>query len=98
VELGTLLTNIINLIPDGVVIFLPSYSFLAKLKEVWQGNGTLNRLDTKKKVRVDITNAPSHFLTPRLQLFFEPQSSAEVDSTLTQYADAIAKVKTLERM
>ncbi|KAJ9095611.1 hypothetical protein QFC21_005482 [Naganishia friedmannii] len=76
VELGTLLANIINLVPDGVVIFLPSYSFLGKLKEVWQGNGTLNRLDAKKK------------------LFFEPQSSAEVDSTLTQYADAIAKKET----
>jgi chromosome transmission fidelity protein 1 len=50
VELGTLLANMINLIPDGVVIFLPSYSFLDKLKEAWTENGTLRRLDAKKKV------------------------------------------------
>lgn len=49
-ELGTLLANMINLIPDGVVIFLPSYSLLDKLKEAWAGNGTLRRLDAKKKV------------------------------------------------
>lgn len=49
-ELGTLLANMINLIPDGVVIFLPSYSFLDKLKDAWTENGTLRRLDAKKKV------------------------------------------------
>lgn len=51
VELGTLLANMINLIPDGVVMFLPSYSFLNQLQEVWKQNGTLQRIDAKKKVR-----------------------------------------------
>ncbi|KAL1410972.1 ATP-dependent DNA helicase chl1 [Vanrija albida] len=69
-ELGAALLSAVGLVPDGVVVFLPSYAFLDKVKAAW-GTGLLDKLDQKKK------------------LFYEPQSAAEVDSTLREYARAI---------
>jgi chromosome transmission fidelity protein 1 len=83
----------INLVPDGVVIFLPSYSFLNQLQDVWKQNGTLQRIDAKKKVNPfgSCSSAQSHRIVCCIQLFFEPQLSGEVETILTQYAQAIAK-------
>lgn len=49
-DLGALISSVINLIPDGVVVFLPSYAFLAKIKEIWQASGLLGRFELRKKV------------------------------------------------
>ncbi|TXT13605.1 hypothetical protein VHUM_00972 [Vanrija humicola] len=68
-ELGAALLSAVGLVPDGVVVFLPSYAFLDKLKAAW--GSLLDKLDQKKK------------------LFYEPQSAAEVDATLRDYARAI---------
>jgi chromosome transmission fidelity protein 1 len=71
-DLGALLQSAIGLVPDGVVVFVPSYSFLDKLKAAWGGDsGLLAKLDQRK------------------QVFYEPQTSAEVDATLRDYALAI---------
>lgn len=68
-ELGAALLSAVGLVPDGVVVFLPSYAFLDKVKTAW-GSNLLDKLDQKK-------------------LFYEPQSAAEVDATLRDYARAI---------
>jgi len=39
-----------GLIPDGVVVFLPSYSFLEKVKNFWAKSGTMARLGERKQV------------------------------------------------
>lgn len=52
-ELGALVSTMINLIPDGLVVFLPSYAFLTKVKDVWGKKGLIEKLDARKKVSSD---------------------------------------------
>lgn len=49
-ELGQILANLVNIVPDGMVVFFPSYNFLNALRARWGGNGTLERLKNKKKL------------------------------------------------
>jgi len=50
-ELGQILSNLVNIIPDGMVVFFPSYSFLNALRVKWKEAGILDRLSQKKTVR-----------------------------------------------
>ena len=50
-ELGAVIQSSINLVPDGVVVFLPSYSFLDQIKASWSTSGLLDKLSEKKQVR-----------------------------------------------
>lgn len=40
----------IGLVPDGVVVFLPSYAFLDALKAAWEPSGLLAKLAQRKQV------------------------------------------------
>lgn len=50
-ELGAVITSVIGLVPDGVVVFVPSYAFLDKVKGAWQASGVLDRIASRKQVR-----------------------------------------------
>ncbi|KAF8579814.1 DNA repair helicase [Ramaria rubella] len=78
-ELGQVLTNLVNLVPHGLVVFFPSYAFLGSVKGAFQKSGLLEKLDLKKK------------------LFFEPESTSEVDSVLRQYALAVSSSSTASK-
>ncbi|EJT51272.1 hypothetical protein A1Q1_07550 [Trichosporon asahii var. asahii CBS 2479] len=62
----------IGLVPDGVVVFVPSYAFLDRLKTSWGGSGGLSEKFSAKK-----------------KIFYEPQTTGEVDVILRDYALAI---------
>jgi hypothetical protein len=49
-ELGRTLLNLTGLVPNGLVVFFPSYPFLGCVKSSWAEDGTLGRLGSKKKV------------------------------------------------
>lgn len=49
-ELGLTLVNLCNVVPDGLVVFLPSYAFLDAVFQRWNTSGTMARLGKKKKV------------------------------------------------
>ncbi|KAH7904949.1 DNA repair helicase [Hygrophoropsis aurantiaca] len=49
-ELGQLLANLCSVVPGGMVVFFPSYSYLNFANEVWTATELLQRLQTKKKV------------------------------------------------
>lgn len=49
-ELGQILSNLVNLVPDGLVVFFPSYSFLNALRAKWKETGVLDRWAQKKTV------------------------------------------------
>ncbi|KJE05212.1 chromosome transmission fidelity protein 1 [Cryptococcus gattii NT-10] len=71
-DLGAVLQAIIGVVPDGVVVFLPSYAFLDKVRAFWMKSGLLQRLGERKQ-----------------QLFYEPQTSGDVETILRDYALAI---------
>jgi hypothetical protein len=58
-ELGSLLSNLCNLVPDGIVVFFPSYNFLEKVKAAWERTGLLAKLKAKKSVRLSFSVCPS---------------------------------------
>ncbi|CAE7051005.1 unnamed protein product [Rhizoctonia solani] len=71
-ELGQTVLNILNLVPNGFVVFLPSYAFLSLVKVAWSKgeNKILERLGKKKKV------------------FYEPQENGDVESVLRDFSAA----------
>jgi chromosome transmission fidelity protein 1 len=49
-DLGQAMFNFANLVPGGMVIFVPSYSFLHGVLGEWEKSGVMQRLRSKKKV------------------------------------------------
>lgn len=45
-----MLYNYACVVPAGMIVFFPSYSFLNTAKDIWAKNKTLDRFGTKKKV------------------------------------------------
>ena len=50
-ELGRLLSNICRVVPEGVVVFLPSFAFEQQLVQHWTTTGLWMQLQQHKKVR-----------------------------------------------
>ncbi len=49
-DLGRSIVNLINLIPDGVVVFFASYGYLDQVCSIWQQSGTYAAIDRKKRI------------------------------------------------
>ncbi|TFK70379.1 DNA repair helicase [Pluteus cervinus] len=49
-ELGQTISNLLNVVPSGIVVFFSSYSFLNAVKKTWSGDGTIAKFGLKKKV------------------------------------------------
>eukprot|EP00047_Mylnosiga_fluctuans_P018133 m.67323 g.67323 ORF g.67323 m.67323 type:complete len:850 (-) comp7449_c0_seq1:401-2950(-) len=49
-ELGRAIANLLAVIPDGVVVFFPSYDFEQRVHALWQGAGILAKMQAKKHV------------------------------------------------
>ncbi|KAG8738501.1 ATP-dependent DNA helicase chl1 [Ceratobasidium sp. 414] len=71
-ELGQTLLNLANLVPNGFVVFLPSYAFLSLVKTSWGkgDNKVLDRLGKKKKI------------------FYEPHENGDVEQVLREFSSA----------
>lgn len=52
-DLSELLRKVCEIVPNGVVVFLPSYFFLSKLKVYMEKNGVLAKIMKKKTVHFD---------------------------------------------
>jgi len=48
-SLGRTILNLCNIVPDGIVIFFPSYQYEKQVYECWQKNGIISNMEKKKK-------------------------------------------------
>jgi chromosome transmission fidelity protein 1 len=49
-ELARVVLNVTSVVPDGVVLFLPSYSYEEELFQFWLAKGYIDKIEKKKKV------------------------------------------------
>lgn len=49
-ELGQIVANFSRIVPDGMVVFLPSFKVLEKVKSLWEQKGIMSSILKKKKV------------------------------------------------
>ncbi|SCV71178.1 BQ2448_2766 [Microbotryum intermedium] len=49
-ELGQSIANLTNVIPHGIVVFVPSYDFLFQVQARWEKTNVITRLGQRKKV------------------------------------------------
>ncbi|KAI0304347.1 DNA repair helicase [Multifurca ochricompacta] len=54
-ELGQIVVNFVRIVPDGMVVFLPSYKMLETVKNLWEKKGIMDSILNKKKVFVEST-------------------------------------------
>jgi len=50
-ELGQIVVNFARVVPGGMVVFLPSYKTLEKVKKLWEEKGIMGAIRNKKRVR-----------------------------------------------
>lgn len=79
--LGTCLLEICNTIPDGLVVFFPSYAYLDQVVSRWQSKST------------DATNGVWDRLLSKKPIFRESKTTTGADDVLAQYSIAIATGK-----
>lgn len=49
-ELGQLLLNVAVVVPEGIVVFVPSFSYLEQLVNRWSSSDIMRRLQQRKQV------------------------------------------------
>lgn len=49
-ELGSFIANICIMIPDGMVVFFPSYNYLEYVMNQWRTGTIYDRISSKKQV------------------------------------------------
>ncbi|KAK9325883.1 helicase C-terminal domain-containing protein [Lipomyces orientalis] len=76
-ELGRTIANLTFVIPDGMVVFFPSYKYMEEVSQCWKKvpNGSMSIWDQ---------------INQRKTIFQEPRDSAQVESILSAYAQALS--------
>lgn len=54
VELGNLVVNLCNAIPNGLVVFFASYAYQNQVHTVWEEKGIHRRIELKKQVNPSV--------------------------------------------
>ncbi|KAF3908903.1 hypothetical protein AA313_de0207043 [Arthrobotrys entomopaga] len=82
-ELGKCILNLCNVIPHGVVVFFPSYSYLESVVKVWEGKaeGESGMLQSGKTLYDSLQG--------KKPVFREAKGSSSVDEVLRDYAKAV---------
>ncbi|EPQ26870.1 uncharacterized protein PFL1_05505 [Pseudozyma flocculosa PF-1] len=98
-ELGATLVNLCNIVPDGLVVFLPSYAFLDTVMERWKTEtpassssviaSEIASATTPSTTTTTTTTATTTSVWKRIEakkrIFVEPKTTREVDAVLRDY-------------
>mgnify|MGYP002620977809 CR=1 FL=1 len=91
-QLGLVLLNICSVVPDGVVVFFPSYSYLDEVVAAWQAPETQNGPSVSFQRKQTLWDR----LAAKKTLFRESKGGSS-DEILQQYSDAIFSAGTASR-
>ncbi|KAK6968419.1 Fanconi anemia group J protein, partial [Biomphalaria glabrata] len=80
-ELGGLVLKVCEIVPHGVLCFLPSYKVLEKLMNRWENIGLLKKLASKKKIIVEPRGSDKVDFEGQMLSFYEALRSGSSDST-----------------
>ncbi|KAK8124129.1 helicase C-terminal domain-containing protein [Apiospora kogelbergensis] len=89
-ELGIAILNICTAVPDGVVVFFPSYGYLEEVVAAWGGGGGADSAPSQQQQQNNTTTPPS--VWARLQskkAVFRESKGGSSDDVLSQYSEAI---------
>ncbi|KAG0370665.1 helicase C-terminal domain-containing protein [Gamsiella multidivaricata] len=82
---GQSLVNILGMIPDGVVVFFVSYSYMAQVLTRWQAKSITASGAVASSTIMDRIQA-------RKRVFVEPREASDADRLLKEYQDCIHKI------
>ncbi|KAF9990293.1 DEAD H (Asp-Glu-Ala-Asp His) box helicase 11 [Mortierella antarctica] len=77
--IGQSLANLLNMIPDGVVVFFVSYSYMAQVLARWRHKPSSSSTGTSILERIQA----------RKRVFIEPREASDADRMLKEYQDCI---------
>ncbi|KAF9431667.1 DEAD H (Asp-Glu-Ala-Asp His) box helicase 11 [Entomortierella beljakovae] len=80
--IGQSLANLLSMIPDGVIVFFVSYSYMAQVLARWQVRATTT-------TGTAATNTIMERIQSRKRVFLEPRETNEADRVLKEYHDCI---------
>ncbi|KAF9292632.1 DEAD H (Asp-Glu-Ala-Asp His) box helicase 11 [Mortierella alpina] len=75
--IGQSLANLLNMIPDGVVVFFVSYSYMAQVLARWKHKPAPTSISILERIQA------------RKRVFIEPREASEADRMLKEYQDCI---------
>ena len=56
-DLGNMMTNYCTILPGGMVIFFPSYTYMESVHKYWSNNGIIDLIRKTKQVFMETRNA-----------------------------------------
>ncbi|XP_038055247.1 ATP-dependent DNA helicase DDX11-like [Patiria miniata] len=82
-EVGRVLANVSNVVPGGVVCFLPSYDYEKRLYNHWEGTGLIKRIELRKRVFREPRKAgQADFVLGQYASFIERCSSGGIPGSM----------------
>ncbi|XP_061682725.1 Fanconi anemia group J protein isoform X2 [Syngnathoides biaculeatus] len=76
-DVGALLLHVCQVVPKGVLCFLPSYKMLDKLRDRWNITGIWNKLEKQKKVITEPRNGGKGDFDELLQAYYNAIKTCE---------------------
>ncbi|XP_059139041.1 Fanconi anemia group J protein homolog isoform X2 [Physella acuta] len=82
-ELGALVLRVCEIVPHGVLCFLPSYNVLNKLTSRWESTGVMKKIASVKRIIIEPRGSDKTDFEGQMEIFYEALKPTAGDSILT---------------